>query len=114
MKKLYFISKLHKSTKRNYLQRMINKKILCVREAKKYGFNYWDGNRKYGYGGYKYIEGRWIPVAKKIIKYSLDANKRSLNSSWKEVPHLSVLRVCTCPNKREPADITKATLLSKG
>ena len=24
--------------------------------------------RKYGYGGYKYIPGRWQPVAKKIIK----------------------------------------------
>lgn len=80
MKKLYFISKLHKSTKRNYLQRMINKKILCVREAKKYGFNYWDGNRKYGYGGYKYIEGRWIPVAKKIIKYyRLNNNSKLLD-----------------------------------
>ena len=26
-------------------------------EAKKYEKNYWDGPRKFGYGGYKYIEG---------------------------------------------------------
>ena len=42
---------------------MINKKVLCMKEAKKYEFNYWDGNRKFGYGGYKYIEGRWVSVA---------------------------------------------------
>ena len=34
-------------------------------EAKKYGKNYWDGPRKYGYGGYKFIKGRWTKVAKK-------------------------------------------------
>ena len=41
----------HQKTKRNYLERMVNKKIECMIEAKKYGKNYWDGPRKYGYGG---------------------------------------------------------------
>ena len=29
-----------------------------MKEAKKYSRNYWDGSRKFGYGGYKYIPGR--------------------------------------------------------
>jgi SAM-dependent methyltransferase len=67
-KELKLISKLHKSTKRNYLKRMINSKVKCMIEAKKYEKNYWDGPRKYGYGGYKYIPDRLRPIAKKIIK----------------------------------------------
>ena len=58
----------HLKTKRNYLERMINSKVKCMIEAKKYQKNYWDGPRKFGYGGYKYIEGRWTNVAKKLIK----------------------------------------------
>ena len=58
----------HISTKRDYLERMNNSKISCMKEAKKYGKKYWDGNRKFGYGGYKYIPNRWTKVAKRIIK----------------------------------------------
>ena len=68
MKEIKLITKIHKSTKRNYLERMNNNKVACMKIAKKYNFNYWDGNRKYGYGGYKYIPGRWTSVAKKLIK----------------------------------------------
>lgn len=68
----------HKKTKRNYIERMINSKIKCMREAKKYERNYWDGPRKYGYGGYKYIPGRWTKVANKIInKFNL-TNKSNI------------------------------------
>jgi hypothetical protein len=35
--------------------------------ARKFNESYWDGDRKFGYGGYKYIPGRWKNVAKKII-----------------------------------------------
>ena len=62
-----FVTPLHKRTKRNYLKRMINNKIYCTKIAKKYSKQYWDGNRKFGYGGYKYIPGRWTKVAKKLI-----------------------------------------------
>ena len=49
-----------------------------MREAKKYERNYWDGPRKYGYGGYKYIPGRWTKVANKIInKFNL-TNKSNI------------------------------------
>ena len=48
--------------------------------TKKYGKDYWDGNRKYGYGGYKYIPGRWKNVAKSIIKnYKLNKNSSILD-----------------------------------
>jgi len=78
--KLNLISKLHNSTKRDYLSRMINKKVSCMKEAKKYGRNYWDGHRKFGYGGYKYIPGRWSTVAKKLIKiYKLKAGSKILD-----------------------------------
>lgn len=64
-----FVSELHKSTKRDYIKRVIeNDKAECAIVAKKYGYDYWDGERKYGYGGYKY-DGRWKRVAEKIVKY---------------------------------------------
>ena len=79
-KLLKLITPLHKSTKRKYLQRMVNRKAECMVVAKKYNFNYWDGRRKYGYGGYRYIPGRWKNVAKKIIKkYKLNENSKILD-----------------------------------
>ena len=33
--------------------------------SRKYAFDYFDGERKYGYGGYHY-DGRWVSVAKRI------------------------------------------------
>ena len=38
-------------------------KFFCMKIAKKFGQKYWDGERKYGYGGYRYIKNRWKPVA---------------------------------------------------
>ena len=64
----YFVSKLHNSTNRKYLHRMNDNKVQCMKIAKQYEKKYWDGNRRYGYGGYKYIKGRWKPIAKKLIK----------------------------------------------
>tara|TARA_B100000902_G_scaffold399090_1_gene468349 strand:- start:3598 stop:4260 length:663 start_codon:yes stop_codon:yes gene_type:complete len=80
MKETKIITTLHKSTKRNYLERMISEKVKCMKIAKKYGADYWDGDRKYGYGGYKYIPGRWEKVAIKIIKkYKLKNNSSILD-----------------------------------
>ena len=61
-----YIQKLHKSSKRDYEKRMLDNKVHCMKIAKKYGKQYWDGNRKFGYGGYRYIPGRWESVAKKL------------------------------------------------
>jgi hypothetical protein len=58
----------HKRTKRNYLKRMLDNKPACMTEARKYEFNYWDGPRKYGFGGYKYQPGRWKKMAEDLIR----------------------------------------------
>ena len=80
MRELNIITSLHTKTKRNYIERMISKKIECMTISKKYGYDYWDGNRKFGYGGYKYIPGRWEQVAKKFIKkYKLNNQSNILD-----------------------------------
>ena len=57
-----FISRVHKSTKRDYLERVcVHDKAECAEVAVKFGREYWDGDRKYGYGGYHY-DGRWRVV----------------------------------------------------
>jgi ubiquinone/menaquinone biosynthesis C-methylase UbiE len=66
-KMLNIINKLHKKTKRDYLKRMMDEKIECMKIARKYDKEYWDGDRRYGYGGYKY-DGRWEVVARDLIK----------------------------------------------
>ena len=65
-----FIEKIHKKTTRDYLgERVIGvDKAECAKVAKKFDKNYWDGDRKYGYGGFSY-DGRWRPVADQIIQY---------------------------------------------
>ena len=72
MKKiLNIITGLHKRTERDYVARMSDGKIHCMKIARRYGRDYWDGDRRYGYGGYKY-DGRWAVVAEKLIdKYNL-------------------------------------------
>lgn len=78
--KLNFISSLHNSSKRNYLERMNKNKVYCMKISKKYGSDYWDGDRKFGYGGYKYIPGRWSKVAKQLIKfYKLKSGSKILD-----------------------------------
>lgn len=75
-----FVTPLHKATHRNYIERMVNDKVACMHVAKKYGHDYWDGDRKYGYGGYKYLAGRWKPVAEAMIKtYGLKAGSKVLD-----------------------------------
>ena len=75
-----FVSSLHKSTKRSYFERMANEKVSCMLTARKYDKNYWDGDRKYGYGGYKYIPGLWKPMAEKLIKnYDLTYDSKVLD-----------------------------------
>tara|TARA_B100000965_G_scaffold375363_1_gene367358 strand:- start:9 stop:674 length:666 start_codon:yes stop_codon:yes gene_type:complete len=69
---LDFLTSLHKSTKRDYLKRVNDKdfpKNKAANLAKKWGYHYWDGDRRINYGGYKYIAGRWAKVAKKLIKH---------------------------------------------
>jgi SAM-dependent methyltransferase len=75
-----FVTPLHQSTKRDYLARMVDDKVHCMLKAKEYEADYWDGDRRYGYGGYKYIPGRWKPVAQALItNYGLKAGSRVLD-----------------------------------
>ena len=64
---LNIVTPLHKRTKRDYLGRMMDDKVHCMLKAKEYEFDYWDGDRRYGYGGYRY-DGRWKVVAEEFIK----------------------------------------------
>jgi len=58
---------------------MTDDKVHCMRIARKYGKDFWDGDRRYGYGGYKY-DGRWEPVARRLIEtYSLPADAKVLD-----------------------------------
>jgi ubiquinone/menaquinone biosynthesis C-methylase UbiE len=80
MKKRNFITSLHQSTKRNYIERMVNDKVFAMKIAKNYDKSYWDGPRKFGYGGFKYMPGRLTSLAKKIIKtYNLKNSSRVLD-----------------------------------
>ena len=67
-KLVQFVTSLHQATSRAYIDRMVDDKVLCMLKAKEYEKDYWDGDRRYGYGGYRYMAGRWKPVAEELIK----------------------------------------------
>ena len=76
---LELVTPLHRRTTRDYIGRMMDDKVSCMRKSKEYGFDYWDGDRRYGYGGYKY-DGRWKAVAEKLIDvYGLASNAKILD-----------------------------------
>ena len=68
------------STKRNYLERVIeHNKAECAAVSKQFGRDYWDGDRRYGYGGYNY-DGRWRSVAENIANhYNLETGSKILD-----------------------------------
>ncbi len=75
-----FVMKLHKKTSRDYLARVVeHDKAFCAEVAVQYGKDYWDGDRKYGYGGYTY-DGRWRSVAEDMARhYDLKAGDSILD-----------------------------------
>ena len=77
-KKLNIVTPLHQATKRDYLARMVDNKVEAMLVAKEYEERYWDGDRRYGYGGYNYIPGRWKPVAEELIKEYKLTNQSSI------------------------------------
>jgi ubiquinone/menaquinone biosynthesis C-methylase UbiE len=73
------VTPLHKRTTRDYLARMNDDKVHCMEVSRQYGKYYWDGDRRYGYGGYTY-DGRWRPLAETIIaRYGLTNESRILD-----------------------------------
>jgi ubiquinone/menaquinone biosynthesis C-methylase UbiE len=76
---LEVITPLHKGTKRDYISRMLDDKVHCMQVSKQYSGDYWDGDRRYGYGGYRY-DGRQEAIAKNLIKhYNLRGNLKILD-----------------------------------
>jgi ubiquinone/menaquinone biosynthesis C-methylase UbiE len=61
------VTRLHTGTTRDYLARMQDAKAACMQVARRYDAEYWDGDRRYGYGGFRY-DGRWRPVAEKLVE----------------------------------------------
>jgi ubiquinone/menaquinone biosynthesis C-methylase UbiE len=77
---LDFISPLHKKTTRDYLGRVNEfSKAEAATVARRFDRDYWDGDRKFGYGGMRY-DGRWRVVAEAMAKhYGLRAGDRILD-----------------------------------
>ena len=76
------VTKNHLSTSRDYLARVNDSeypKWKAAELAKKFDFDYWDGDRRINYGGYKYKPGYWEPVAQELIsRYELTNESKVL------------------------------------
>ena len=75
-----FLSPIHKATTRDYIARVTEfPKAEAATLAKQWGRDYWDGDRRPGYGGYRY-DGRWRKVADALVAhYGLKAGDRVLD-----------------------------------
>jgi len=75
-----FLTSVHTSTKRDYLARVTEyPKETAAEKAKTWGYDYWDGDRRTGYGGFRY-DGRWRKVAEAMARhYGLKAGDRVLD-----------------------------------
>jgi SAM-dependent methyltransferase len=74
------ISSLHNATNRNYLLRVTeHDKAKCAEVARRFDRDYFDGDRRYGYGGYRY-DGRWVSFAQKLVAhYGLQPGQKVLD-----------------------------------
>ena len=75
-----FVGRLHTATTRDYIQRVVeHDKAECAEVAGRFAKDYWDGERRYGFGGYHY-DGRWRPVAEAMVAhYDLQPGARILD-----------------------------------
>ncbi len=67
-----FMSDHHNSTQRDFLARVNDSdypKAKAATLAKKWAYDYWDGDRRINYGGYRYMEGRWETVARSMVDH---------------------------------------------
>jgi len=67
MPEINFLNK-HPAANRDYDKRSQEKTPEIIRLAKEFGRDFFDGDRKCGYGGYKY-DGRWKAVAQRMKDY---------------------------------------------
>ena len=83
MRELDFMKSIHSKTSRDYLARVNDldfPKWKAAELAKKFDFDYWDGDRRINYGGYTYKPGYWTPVAERMIKiYQLNNDSKILD-----------------------------------
>ena len=83
MKELSIVTENHQSVDRDYLSRVIDvdyPKHKAAKIAKKWGFDYWDGDRRICYGGYHYRPGYWSRVAKLLVEtYELTSESKILD-----------------------------------
>jgi ubiquinone/menaquinone biosynthesis C-methylase UbiE len=75
-----FVGLIHKSTPRDYVARVNQRDKAEVADlAMKWDFDYWDGSRETGYGGYKY-DGRWRKVTDAMVQtYGIKPGMRVLD-----------------------------------
>lgn len=80
LEQIDFLQEYNMKSKRDYVGRVTGfDKAECAAKAKRWGADYWDGERQYGYGGYKY-DGRWLPIAEKLAAhYGLKAGDKILD-----------------------------------
>ena len=72
--------KKYPKSKRDTDQRSINKSKEIINIAKKFGKEYFDGERIYGYGGYNYNSKYWMGVVEDFINYyNLNENSKILD-----------------------------------
>ena len=78
LNKQNFFASMHSSTKRDYVSRMTDDKVHCMDVARRFDKDFFDGDRRYGFGGYRY-DGRWLPMAKAMAEhYGLKPGARVL------------------------------------
>jgi SAM-dependent methyltransferase len=58
----------HPATKRNYDKRAAEKTPEIIRLAKQFGRDFFDGDRKCGYGGFAY-DGRWVAFVERVRQH---------------------------------------------
>jgi protein-L-isoaspartate(D-aspartate) O-methyltransferase len=64
-----FLTSIHKKTERDYVARVTEyPKAEAASKAKAFDYDYWDGDRRTGYGGYHY-DGRWRMVADAMVEH---------------------------------------------
>ena len=75
-----FLGNVHTRTPRNYLDRVLGAdKAECAAIAGRFDRHYFDGDRRFGYGGYVY-DGRWQAVAGRLVAhYGLGPGARILD-----------------------------------
>ena len=78
MAEVNLLARLPRS-RRNVNARAEAKSPEVIATSRKFGQEYFDGPREYGYGGYRY-DGRWVPIAEDIVShFGLKAGDRVLD-----------------------------------